>query len=94
MKNKLESAIGTFPKYLSIQMFFISYILTIYFKASAPSPKIYQPEMVFYLMPLLMAMVFIHLGYLSVTVQKITSAQRLQTIGVLIFYGIIWYALF
>jgi len=24
MKNKLESAIGTFPKYLAIQMFFIS----------------------------------------------------------------------
>jgi hypothetical protein len=50
--------------------------------------------MVFYHMPLLMAMVFIHLGYLLVTVQKITSAQRLQTIGVLIFNGIIWYALF
>lgn len=94
MKSKLESAIGTFPKYLAIQMFFISYILTIYFKASAPSPKIYQPEMVFYLMPLLMAMVFIHLGYLSVAVRKFTLAQCIQTLGVLIFYGTIWYALF
>ncbi|WP_214000459.1 hypothetical protein [Arsukibacterium sp.] len=94
MKSKLESAIGTFPKYLAIQMFFISYILTIYFKASAPSPKIYQPEMVFYLMPLLMAMVFIHLGYLSVTVRKFTLAQRIQILGVLIFYGTIWYVLF
>lgn len=94
MQNKLALALGSFSNYLAVQLFFLTYVLSIFIQATAPSPKIYQTGMFFYLLPLVMAMVFIHFGYTSTKSVSVKRVEFLKAIGVLIFYSFIWYALF
>jgi hypothetical protein len=94
MQNKLALALGSFSKYLAVQLFFFSYVLSIFIQARAPSQKIYLTGMFFYLLPLVMAMVFVHFGYTSTKSDKINRLEFFKAIGVFIFYCFIWYALF
>ena len=52
MQNKLALALGSFSKYLAVQLFFFTYVLSIFIQAKAPSQKIYLTGMFFYLLPL------------------------------------------
>jgi hypothetical protein len=94
MQNKLALALGGFSKYLAVQLFFFSYVLSIFIQAKAPSQKIYLTGMFFYLLPLVMAMVFVHFGYTSTKSDKINRLEFFKAICVLIFYCFIWHALF
>ena len=94
MQNKLAVALGTLPKYLAYQLFFLTYVLSIFIHSTAPSPKIYQPGMFFYLFPLTMAMVVTHFGYVSSKSENLSKIEYLQAIGVFVLYGFIWHALF
>ena len=94
MQNKLAMALGTFPRYLAFQLFFLTYLLSIFIHASEPSPKIYQPGMFFYHLPLAMAMVITHFGYITSRSGSLNKIQYLQAIGIFVLYGFIWHALF
>ncbi len=89
-------AIGSFPKYLSFQLFFITYILTIFIPANIMSDYIYSVNSFFYLLPLFFGMLFTHNLYLCVkqpNVRKPTR-DRLLVLLVLSGYLVIWYLLF
>jgi hypothetical protein len=94
MQNKLVIALGTLPRYLAFQLFFLTYVLSIFTHASEPSPKIYQPGMFFYLLPLVMAMVVTHFGYMSARSGSVSKTQYFQVFGIFVLYGFIWHALF
>ncbi|GEK54334.1 hypothetical protein [Pseudoalteromonas espejiana] len=94
MQNKLAMALGTLPRYLAFQLFFLTYVLSIFIHASEPSPKIYQTGMFFYLLPLMMAMVVTYFGYMTARSGSVSKTQYLQACGVFVLYGFIWHALF
>jgi hypothetical protein len=94
MQNKLVMALGTLPRYLAFQLFFLTYVLSIFIHAPEPSPKIYQSGMFFYLLPLVMAMVVTHFGYITARSGNVSKTQYLQACGIFVLYGFIWHALF
>ena len=94
MQNKLELAIGTLPKYLAYQLFFFTYVLSIFIPAPQLSANIYQDGMFFYLFPIIMAMVLAHFGFISSKTGNVKRIHYVQTVGISAFYGFIWYALF